>query len=638
MPHANLQRKRGRSPGMPADIVRAEDFNAVVDALQNTPTLEDLQSPVNFKGVLTNTGSLPSGGNTTGDAYLVNGVVWVWSGGAWTNQGSLTAGPQGEPAALRLKGTKATIGDLPTVGNVVNDVWVVDADSHGYGWTADHEWVDVGELRGPQGPGGEDTALREQIAPPTAGDPLTAVGRDDSGDKANVPLAAPNPDQRYLHIVPVNETRAADGEVVNVRTYGIEGGANERSKVQTLVDNIRAGTRRRRVIYWPALPNGETYQTDDSIQVTEDANVIAGLTRWEGEHRNKSIIEMIGDANKPILLYQNDYGTYGTDFYELQLKYARRPTSGDTQRYGIQIRADTAGTAASGGGVYLGIMEKMVFDNCFVGIGEYGTGASTMPFWSMQFRDITIFHTYMNAFKFVSGGGTIGHPNVKLDNINILNYDQGSMGTGDGVKNAGPAILASAMSGFVINGLNIEDWWNSHLQITGGSYTLINGLRLERPRLDAAYPVLFTLNNLTDEVHGVDLGSIQQKTGLDFGRVFDTYGSQAVISSVTGQRDATNSDVNKAVYILQSDPSASGTIVANNIRPTSPVQGFDATGNNATSIRQYNGAPPVWNRATMPTASAYYKGALAYQLVSNVETLYACRQTGSGTYAWTALH
>lgn len=177
MPHGPFRRVVGPDPsnGIRGDTVRPELWNELQRALETTPTLDDLQSPVNLQGVLDSAGDLPDDGNTTGDAYLVNGVVWVWSGTEWTNQGSLTTGPQGEPAALRLKGTVATTGDLPASGNVVNDVWVVDADGHGWAWTTDHEWVDIGAFQGPQGePGadgldGTDTVLRARVDPGTTG-------------------------------------------------------------------------------------------------------------------------------------------------------------------------------------------------------------------------------------------------------------------------------------------------------------------------------------------------------------------------------------------------------------------------------------------------------------------------------------
>jgi hypothetical protein len=258
------------------------------------------------------------------------------------------------------------------------------------------------------------------------------------------------------------------------------------------------------------------------------------------------------------------------------------------------------------------------------------------------FRDITMFHTLRHALKFQSGGGTIGHPNVLIDGLNVLNYDQGSMGTGDGVKNEAAAIIATGMSGLTMKGLNIEDWWNCHLQITGGSYTVIDGLRCERPKMDGTssqgnYPVMFVLNNLSDIVTGVDIGSVEEYGTLDYGRVFDFYGSQAEVHGFSGQRNSTLSTVNKAIVTLQSDVAGLGTIVAGGIRPTSPVIGYDPAGNNSRSIRQYNGAPPILTVA-LPTADAYYNGAMLQQITANVATLYVCRQTAAATYAWTALH
>lgn len=60
-------------------------------------------------------------------------------------------GPQG--TSINLKGQVATVDDLPTVGNLVNDAYTVAADGDLYVWDG-LTWNNVGQIVGPQGPTG----------------------------------------------------------------------------------------------------------------------------------------------------------------------------------------------------------------------------------------------------------------------------------------------------------------------------------------------------------------------------------------------------------------------------------------------------------------------------------------------------
>lgn len=67
-------------------------------------------------------------------------------------------GPQGVP--ITLKGSKATVGDLPSTGNALNDAWIVDADGDVYVWDGT-QWYSAGQIvgaTGPTGPAGADGA------------------------------------------------------------------------------------------------------------------------------------------------------------------------------------------------------------------------------------------------------------------------------------------------------------------------------------------------------------------------------------------------------------------------------------------------------------------------------------------------
>jgi hypothetical protein len=79
-------------------------------------------SGVLYKGVLATTGSLPTGGNTTGDAYIVNddGHLWVWDGSAWTDGGPVAAmvtGPTGATGAAGAAGSTGATGPTGPTGD-----------------------------------------------------------------------------------------------------------------------------------------------------------------------------------------------------------------------------------------------------------------------------------------------------------------------------------------------------------------------------------------------------------------------------------------------------------------------------------------------------------------------------------------
>jgi hypothetical protein len=73
-------------------------------------------------------------------------------------------GPQGDTGATGAPGTSvnilgevATVGNLPSSGNDIGDAYIVIADGNLYTWTGS-EWLDVGQIVGPQGPTGSTGA------------------------------------------------------------------------------------------------------------------------------------------------------------------------------------------------------------------------------------------------------------------------------------------------------------------------------------------------------------------------------------------------------------------------------------------------------------------------------------------------
>lgn len=113
------------------------------------------------------------------DEFTAGSRTWKWDGTAWRivsvsvgptgpqgNVGDLgpqgPTGPQGDTGpqgpqgtSIELIGTVATVGNLPTNGNLKNHAYIVEADGDLYIWDTDgDEWSNVGQIVGPQGPTG----------------------------------------------------------------------------------------------------------------------------------------------------------------------------------------------------------------------------------------------------------------------------------------------------------------------------------------------------------------------------------------------------------------------------------------------------------------------------------------------------
>lgn len=105
MPHDSLQLVGARA------LVRAKHHNSLVRALWETPTYDDLGSPVTVIGV----GPLAErpASASTGEGYIaVDGgisTVWLWDGAGWVNGGTLQ-GPQGDTGA-GVQGPEGPEGD-----------------------------------------------------------------------------------------------------------------------------------------------------------------------------------------------------------------------------------------------------------------------------------------------------------------------------------------------------------------------------------------------------------------------------------------------------------------------------------------------------------------------------------------------
>ena len=74
---------------------------------------------VTIKGSVDDESKLPTTGNTVGDGYLVNGVLYIWDGTKWNNTGADIQGPQGpkgDTGATGATGPKGDTGDKGDTG------------------------------------------------------------------------------------------------------------------------------------------------------------------------------------------------------------------------------------------------------------------------------------------------------------------------------------------------------------------------------------------------------------------------------------------------------------------------------------------------------------------------------------------
>lgn len=77
----------------------------------------DTGAGVNIIGTLNNPSELPASGNT-GDAYLIDGDLYVWTGTSWENVGNIQGpqGPQGPQGEQGIQGPKGYTGDQGAEG------------------------------------------------------------------------------------------------------------------------------------------------------------------------------------------------------------------------------------------------------------------------------------------------------------------------------------------------------------------------------------------------------------------------------------------------------------------------------------------------------------------------------------------
>ena len=135
---------------------------------------------IQIQGVVQTVQNLPSIQNSIlGAAYIVFSTqeIYIYNGVAWQNGGSYrgftgntgatgATGATGSTGAtgtagrsINIKGTKADVASLPTLGsgsNVSGDSWIVLTNLHLYVWDGS-VWIDAGQFQGPTGATGPAT-------------------------------------------------------------------------------------------------------------------------------------------------------------------------------------------------------------------------------------------------------------------------------------------------------------------------------------------------------------------------------------------------------------------------------------------------------------------------------------------------
>ena len=125
---------------------------------------------ISIKGSKSSPSDLPSAGST-GDAWIVNGSLYIWTGNRWENVGNIKGpkgdtGQRGEPgpvgrrgeqgpagpagAGINLLGSVNSVSELSSKPRTKGDAWFVKGANKLYMYTG-FEWVSVGDFQGPKG-------------------------------------------------------------------------------------------------------------------------------------------------------------------------------------------------------------------------------------------------------------------------------------------------------------------------------------------------------------------------------------------------------------------------------------------------------------------------------------------------------
>lgn len=120
---------------------------------------------ISIKGAVNSYANLPTTASS-GDGYIIDVNLWVWSGTAWTDLGAIR-GPKGETGAPGAQGTGIRILGALADSTALNalpgpftsgDGYILTSTNNLNIWTGT-AWADVGAIAGPQGIPGNDGAI-----------------------------------------------------------------------------------------------------------------------------------------------------------------------------------------------------------------------------------------------------------------------------------------------------------------------------------------------------------------------------------------------------------------------------------------------------------------------------------------------
>lgn len=101
-----------------SDRITIEMTNGGTTFIEGVALVRGIQGPpgkgLTIKGELADSSELPIVGEI-GDAYLIDGSLWIWAGGVWTNTGSIR-GPMGPVGPQGIQGEIGPIGPRGPIG------------------------------------------------------------------------------------------------------------------------------------------------------------------------------------------------------------------------------------------------------------------------------------------------------------------------------------------------------------------------------------------------------------------------------------------------------------------------------------------------------------------------------------------
>ncbi|MGY5253273.1 hypothetical protein [Sphingobacterium spiritivorum] len=220
---------------------------------------------VTILGSLPNESSLPPAGNR-GDAYLIEGFLYVWNGSAWEDVGNIKGpkGDKGEQGIQGVQGTQGVKGDAGERGPI--------------GMTGSQGIQGSQGVKGEKGDKGDQG---EQGVQGPAGDPASNIVRSVNSKIGDISLSTED-------IVGLNDNLNSKANKDGANTSGtwpinVSGNADRTAKIIDYVNgsNIYLG--------WNGTKG--TYKVDNTdFGINWPINVIGSANQWNGANRHNTVI------------------------------------------------------------------------------------------------------------------------------------------------------------------------------------------------------------------------------------------------------------------------------------------------------------------------------------------------------------